>query len=200
MFVVTVPVEIDPGDAREAAARELADPAYQSAEPSIVERILRWFGRVLSAAGDLAPGGVVGLVVLVLLLVVVVAVVRLRVGGLARTVRGGRPAFETDRTRTARDYRQAAELAHARGDLDGAVRERLRAIVRELEHRRVLDDRSGRTVDEIAAAAGRRLPEHAGELRAAAALFDGVVYGGHHATEAGYHDLTTLDASLLVSR
>nr|QEO73987.1 hypothetical protein [uncultured bacterium] len=134
------------------------------------------------------------MIALVILAVVVVAVIRLRVGGFARSHRANRPVFEADRP--ARDHRQAAELALAQGDLAGAVRERFRAIVRELADRGVLDDRSGWTVDEIAALAGQRLPSRAGELRAAATLFDDVVYGGHPATEAGYRDLAELDAAI----
>lgn len=203
--MVTVPVDIDPDAAREAAARELADPAYQAAEPSFVERIFERIGEfladVLSAAGGL---GGVGLVILLILGVMVFAVVRMRVGGLTRSRRTARPVFGTGRARSAEDHRQAAELARAQGDLSTAVRERFRAIVRELETRGVLDERSSRTVDEIALRAGRRMPARAGELRAAATLFDDVVYGERLPADAGYHDLAALDARIqnenLVSR
>lgn len=193
---MTVPVDVDPDAAREAAASELADPAYQAAEPSwlgqAMEKIGSFFGDVLSAVGGVGPGALVALVILA---VVVVVAVRLRVGGLTRSRRTARPVFESS-DRSADDHRQAAELARAQGDLAGAVRERFRALVRELASRGVLDDRSGWTVDEIAALAGQRVPNHAGELRAAATLFDDVVYGGHPATEAGYRDLAELDTAI----
>jgi hypothetical protein len=194
---VNVPVDIDPDAAREAAANELADPVYRQAEPSVAEEIFTWLGErladALTAVGGSAPGGLLALVVLGL---VVFAVVRRRVGRLTRSRRADRPVFAAGRTRSAQEYRQAAEQARARGDLAGAVRERFRAIVRELGDRGVLDERSGRTVDEIAAQAAERLPGHAGGLRAAATLFDDVVYGGHGATEAGYRDLVALDGEL----
>jgi hypothetical protein len=188
-----VPIEIDPDAAREAAANELADPAYQAAEPSLLDRFFAWLGRwfadLLSTLGG--GSGSIGLLVLVLLGIVVFVVIRARVGRVARTTR--KPVFHDGSTQTAVDYRKAAEDARMRGDLNTAVRERFRAIVRELEVRGVLDERSGRTVDECAAQAGRRLPDRAGELRAAATVFDDVVYGGRDATEAAYLDLTTLD-------
>lgn len=188
-----IPIEIDPDDAREAAARELADPAYQAAEPSLAGRILGWLGRVLA---ELFSGGPVsgGLLVVLLLLAVVFLVVRLRVGPLTRNRRAARPVF--DRRMATVDHRRAADLAYARGELADAVRERFRAIVRELETRGVLDERSARTVDEIAAQAGERLPDHRNDLRAAATLFDDVVYGGRPPTDAAYRDLTDLDTRL----
>lgn len=190
-----VPVDIDPDAAREAAVRELADPVYAAAEPSWLEQVLDDIATVLGNVG-FGGGTVVGLVILA---VALYAVVRLRVGRPARSHRTGQ-VFTSDRERTAEDYRQAAEQAHARGDLDTAVRERFRAIVRELERRAVLDERSGWTVDEIAVLAGRRIPGRAGELRAAATLFDDVVYGGRNATEAGYRDLVALDAAIKTER
>jgi hypothetical protein len=200
---VRVPVEVDPDSAREAAERELADPAYAAAEPSFLarlfERIGRFLGDVLSAVGDVAPGGLLGAGVLLLLGLAAFTVIRLRVGGLTRSRRHG-TTLTLDRTRSAEDYRRAAEEARAAGDLGAAVRERFRAIVRQLEHRGVLDERSGRTVDEIAAQAGERLPNRAGELRAAATLFDDTVYGGHRPTETGYDALAALDTALQAER
>lgn len=199
--MVTVPVDVDPDSAREAAARELADPAYQAAEPSFLEQVLDRIGRFLANALSGGLGGA-GLVILLLLIVAVFAVVRLRVGGLTRSSR--QPVFTAGRVRSAQDHRRAAELALAGGELTEAVRERFRAIVRELESRGVLDERSGRTVDEIARTAGQRMPARAGELNTAATLFDDVVYGGRPPTEAAYHDLAALDARIqaetLVSR
>ena len=62
----------------------------------------------------------------------------------------------------------------------------MRAIVRSLEERTLLDPRPGRTADEAAAEAGRPLPRHADRLRAAARTFDDVTYGGRTADEAAY--------------
>lgn len=189
-----VPIEVDPDAAREAAAEELADPAYQAAEPSFLDRVLTWVGRRLADLLSVLAGGFgpLGLIVLIGLAIVVYVVIRTRVGRIARG-HGKKAVFHAGATRGAADHRRAAEQAAARGDLDTAVRERFRAIVRELETRGVLDERSGRTADECAVLAGERLPDRAGELRAAATVFDDVVYGGRTATDAAYRDLTVLD-------
>ncbi|NEA03407.1 DUF4129 domain-containing protein, partial [Streptomyces sp. SID10116] len=72
----------------------------------------------------------------------------------------------------------AASEAHAaRAHWSQAVQERMRAVVRALEERALLDPRPGRTADEAAAEAGRTLPSHTDRLRAAARAFDDVTYG-----------------------
>ncbi|HCA84735.1 MAG TPA: hypothetical protein DEQ61_04090, partial [Streptomyces sp.] len=77
---------------------------------------------------------------------------------------------------------------------------RMRALVRSLEERALLDPRPGRTADEAAAEAGRPLPAHADRLRAAARDFDDVVYGGRHATAETYARLRELDVELQQAR
>ena len=58
----------------------------------------------------------------------------------------------------------------------------MRAIVRELETRGVLEPRPGRTADEVAREAGAAVPAVAADLRTAATVFDEVWYGGRPAT------------------
>jgi hypothetical protein len=190
-----IPIDIGPDDARDAAARELSDPAYRAAEPSAIGRALGWVAQrvldLINGAVSVAPGGVLGLVVLALVVVLLVVVVRLRMGGIARTRR--RATVFEGAPRSAEDHRRAAELARSRGELAEAVRERFRAVVRELEQRGVLDELSGRTVDEIAVRAGRALPSSANALHAAAGVFDDVVYGGRPATVDGYQLMVELD-------
>jgi hypothetical protein len=194
-----IPVDLDRDAAREAASRELADPAYDAAEPALFERIGRWFVELLTdlftGVAAVTPGGITGLLVLAALAVIVVVVVRLRAGRVARGARVRAPLFERARL-SAADHRRAAELAADRGDLAEAVRERFRALARELEERGVLDEVSGRTVDEIAAQAGLALPEHAAGLRGAARIFDDVVYGDRPATVDGYRSVVELDDRL----
>jgi hypothetical protein len=195
-LITDVPIDVDRDTARDAAARELADPAYQAAEPSLLERALIWLlqrlAELFQGAAALTPGGPLGLVLLALVVAAVVVIVRLRTGGISRTRRGERALFD-GRPRSADEHRRAADDAVSRGDLTAAVRERFRAIVRELEQRGVLDELSGRTVDEIAAQAGARLPGCADELREAARIFDDVIYGGRNATVDGYHRLVAVD-------
>lgn len=79
----------------------------------------------------------------------------------------------------------ADELA-AQGRYKEAVRERLRAIVRELVEREVLEYRPGWTVTELARMAGQSRPAVAWPLDAASAVFSGIWYGQQDALAA--HD------------
>lgn len=72
----------------------------------------------------------------------------------------------------------------------------MRAVVRSLEERTLLDPRPGRTADEAAAEAAASLPDHAEALRAAARAFDDVTYGGRPADADMYARLRTLDLTL----
>jgi hypothetical protein len=195
-LLAEVPVVIDRDDARHAAEAELSNHEYLAAQPNLWERVFSWLGHriadLVERASRVTPGGPLGLLVLLAVLVLVVVVVRLRTGGPARANRVRRAVFE-DRSRSARDYRSAAETAATAGDFATAVRERFRAIVRELEERGVLDELSGRTADEAAREAGIRLPDSRDELLAAAALFDAVHYGGHEASNVDYERLVALD-------
>ncbi|MEH1017146.1 DUF4129 domain-containing protein [Micromonospora sp. CPCC 206060] len=75
-----------------------------------------------------------------------------------------------------------ADQLAAAGRYAEAVRERLRAIVRDLVERQVLAPVPGWTVTELAAAAGRARPATAGPLRAASELFSDIWYGQRPAT------------------
>ncbi|HEX7303610.1 DUF4129 domain-containing protein [Lentzea sp.] len=194
MAVADVPVDLGRDEAREAAARELSDPAYVSDDPNPLERAIDWvldrLGELFAGAGSVS--GITAVTVLVVVVVVIVVVLRLRIGRTARSLRSGAKVFGTS-VLTAAEHRAAAERAAEAGDLAEAVRERFRAVVRELEQRGVLDARAGRTVDEVASEAGQALPALAGDLRGAAVQFDDVWYGGRPATGEGYRRLVSVD-------
>jgi uncharacterized membrane protein len=202
-FLADVPVEIGRDDARRAASAELADPGYRAAEPSLVDKVLTWIGEriadLLSGVSNSVPGGIFGVVVLLVVVIVLVVVIRLKAGKLGRAARRQHQVFE-GRARSADEYRRSAEAAAARGDFDEAVRERFRAVVRALEQRALLDERSGRTADEAAADAGGLLPGCADELRHAAGEFDDVHYGGRAASPEAYQRLVDLDARAQAER
>ncbi|RBM11191.1 hypothetical protein DI005_34585 [Prauserella sp. PE36] len=194
-----VPVDVGRDEAQRAARDELADRVYQEARPGPVERVVDWVADLLAdffGALDGAPGGVAGLVLFLVLLVVLAAVVRLRTGKIVRRRRARRAEVFSGPVRTAAAHRLAAERARADGEHAEAVREWFRAIVRGLEEGGVLDERSGRTAAEVAAEAGALLPGSAGELRAAAVLFDQVHYGGSAATAEGVERLAALEAAV----
>jgi len=70
-----------------------------------------------------------------------------------------------------------ADRLASQGRYAEAVRERLRAMVRELVDRQVVEHRPGWTVSELAGAAGQARPVVDGPLRAAGGVFSEVWYG-----------------------
>jgi Domain of unknown function (DUF4129) len=191
-------------EAREAARRELADPAYAQDDPGLLERVLIWIERELSEllarAAEATPGGWRGLVVLVLIVIIMAVVVRYRVGPMARRAARSPDALFGAADLSADDHRRAAELASRRQDWAEAIRERLRAIIRDIEERDLLEPRLGRTAHEAAIEAGRALPDLALDLLRVAAMFDEVWYGGRPATVAMDQFARDIDGRVAQSR
>jgi hypothetical protein len=193
------PLTVPRDPAREAARRELSKRMYHENDPSLFQRALdafwEWLGKLLNATSDATPGGALGLLVIVLAVVAVLAALWWRLGTPRRQPTSSAALFD-DRPRSAADHRAAAEAHAAQGHWSQAVQERMRALVRALEERALLDVRPGRTADEAAAEAGRALPAHTDRLRTAARDFDDVTYGGRSATEQSYHRIAELDRDL----
>ncbi|MEV5429556.1 DUF4129 domain-containing protein [Streptomyces sp. NPDC052701] len=193
------PVTVPRDPAREAARRELSKRVYHENDPSLFQRALDafwdWLGKLLDAASTATPGGTLGLVVIALAVLALLGALWWRLGTPRRRPASAAALFD-ERPRGAADHRAAAGAHAAQGHWNQAVQERMRAIVRALEERALLDARPGRTADEAAAEAGRVLPAHAGRLRAAARDFDDVTYGGRPATEQAYHRVAELDRDL----
>ncbi|MEU9364130.1 DUF4129 domain-containing protein [Streptomyces avermitilis] len=193
------PVTIPRDPAREAARRELSKRMYHKNDPSLFERALNafwdWVDRLFNAASTATPGGTLGLLVIVLAVLAVVGALWWRLGTPGSAPVSSAALFE-HRPRSAAEHRAAAEAHAAQGHWNQAVQERMRAVVRSLEERALLDVRPGRTADEAASEAGRTLPVHAERLRAAARDFDDVTYGGRAAGEGTYQRLAALDADL----
>ncbi|WP_051814596.1 DUF4129 domain-containing protein [Streptomyces iakyrus] len=193
------PLTIPRDPAREAARRELSKRMYHENDPSLFQRALDafwdWLGKLLNAASTATPGGTLGLIVVVLAVIAVLAALWWRLGTPRRQPTSSATLFD-DRPRSAADHRATAEAHAAQGHWNQAVQERMRALVRALEERALLDVRPGRTADEAAAEAGRALPAHTDRLRTAARDFDDVTYGGRSATEQSYHRIAELDRDL----
>jgi hypothetical protein len=201
--IASIPVEPGRAEAAQLAREELAKQVYRDAGPGLVERLVRWLldqaGGLLDDVAGVSPGGYAGLVVVLLLVVVAVVAVRLKVGPLGRQVARDEALF-TGRARSAAEHRAAADAHAAAGQWADAVRERLRAVVRSLEERAVLDERPGRTADEAAADAGLALPSCADGLRRAARLFDEIWYGGRPAGPESDATLRALDERVRATR
>jgi hypothetical protein len=200
---MSVPVELGREAAQEAAREELAKQIYRDAGPGLTERFVRWVWERLSDLLDelagASPGGYAGMVVVLLLLLVAAVAIRRGVGPLARR-EAADPALFVGRDRSAAQHRAAADEHAAAGRWAEAVRERLRAVVRSLEERAVLEPRPGRTADEAATEAGAALPSCADELRSAARLFDDVWYGGRPVGPEGDAALRALDDRVRATR
>lgn len=193
------PLTIPRDPAREAARRELSKSMYHENEPSWFQRALDtfwdWVEDLFSSASTVTPGGPLGLVVVILVIAAVIGALWWRLGTPRRQPTSSAALFD-DRARSAAEHRSAAEAHAAQGHWNQAVQERMRAIVRSLEERALLDVRPGRTADEAAAEAGRSLPAHTDRLRAAARDFDDVTYGGRTATPQAYERIAELDRDL----
>jgi hypothetical protein len=193
------PLTVPRDPAREAARRELSKDLYHQNDPSLFQRALDtlwdWIGDLFDTASTATPGGTLGLVVVLLAVAAVVGALWWRLGSPRRGPTSASALFD-DRPRSAAEHRAAAEAHAAQGHWNQAVQERMRAIVRSLEERALLDTRPGRTADEAAADAGRTLPAHTDRLRAAARDFDDVTYGGRRATQQSYGRMAALDLDL----
>ena len=193
------PVTTPRDPAREAARRELSKRMYHENDPSLFQRALNafwdWIDKLFGAAASATPGGMLGLVVVLLAVLALLGALWWRLGAPRREPTTSAALFD-DRPRSAAEHRAAAEAQAAQGHWNQAVQERMRAIVRSLEERALLDVRPGRTADEAAAEAGRALPSHTDRLRAAARDFDDVTYGGRRASEMSYQRIADLDRDL----
>ncbi len=177
---------VDREEARQAAERELSKGIYHQNEPGpvarAVEAVLDWFQELLSQA----PGGAgqLGLVVLGLMIAAGVLVLVRWADPLRGATRSGTAETELSGPLDPAEHRRRAEAYAAEGKFAESIRERMRAIVRELENRAVLEPRPGRTADEVAREAAQVVPTIAADLRTAAVVFDEVWYGGRPATPA----------------
>jgi hypothetical protein len=200
---MSVPVELGREAAQQAAREKLAKQVYRDAGPGLTERVLRWVYEkatdLLDGVAGVSPGGRLGVLALLLLVVAAVVAVRLRVGPLGRRRAVDRPLF-TGGERTAAEHRAAADGHAAAGEWAEAVRERLRAVVRDLEERALLEPRVGRTADEAAREGGTALPSCRPDLVDGARVFDEIWYGGRRATAQHYAQLRELDRLVRAAR
>ncbi|HEY5821654.1 MAG TPA: DUF4129 domain-containing protein [Propionibacteriaceae bacterium] len=200
-----IPIQIDRDEARRRALEELSKAKYggtpewlQSAAERatrLLERLLDLYTRWRSGPGA-AGGGSPGFWIAVALLLTALILVIWRVGLPKWRKRVRQESLDLDPSRPASDYRGLSQQAAGAGDWTAAVRDRFRAVVRELEVRTILDVRPARTAWEAAYAASRALPTCAEALQSGAAVFNLVVYGDGVADERAYADLVALDEAV----
>ncbi|WP_230420715.1 DUF4129 domain-containing protein [Actinomadura soli] len=194
-------------EAREMARRELEKQVYQRDKPSWLQRTWDDFSEWLQDLfnGSPAPdtqgsgSGWASIVVIIVVVLIAVAIVAWLMRG-RRNLRSRNDPLLEDETSTALDHRDAAERHAAAGQWAEAIRERLRAIARDLEERAVLAARPGRTADELAQETGEAVPELAEDLRVAVRIFDDVWYGDRPGTAEGYAQVKDVDEKLRAAK
>jgi Domain of unknown function (DUF4129) len=192
--------------AREVARRELHKTIYHRDDPSVIDRIFKKISDWLNSLFGGSPNGHASsgmswgsLIVIIALVVLVAAAIWWRLGGVRRSATE-HGALLDDEHGTAKDHRAESERLASAGQWAEAIRERLRAIARDLEERAILTPRPGRTADELAAEAGPALPGQAAALGEGVRIFDDVWYGGRAATSDGYQRLADLDKNVRSTR
>jgi hypothetical protein len=183
--------------ARRWASEELSKPEYRRAAPGWLEEMWRNLADWLrsldgSAAADGSPAApLIGVGIVVIGIAIVLARPRLN----ARP----RPAgdmFDADPTVSAAEYRRRAAAAASAGEWGAAVVDCFRALVRTAEDRNILDERPGRTADEVVRELAGPFSTEAPRLGWAARTFDGIRYGNEAAGRDAYAAMLELDGSL----
>ena len=202
LVVNDVPVTPDAETARRWAERELSDPIYHPAF-NLLGWIMEKLDELLRGL-NAAAQSVTWVQVVATLLAVALVIVTLYVAGPVRLRRAaGRDESHVvlgEDARSARELREAARRAAEAGDLDGAVLNGYRAIVRSLEERAVLEERPGRTAHEASGEAAARFPALAERLHHAGRTFDDVCYGHSPAASSDHDAIRTLDDALAHAR
>jgi hypothetical protein len=203
LLPLDIPVSLGRDEARRRAIAELAKAKYGGTPPwleHLSERASRLFSRIGELLVDLLngprPGGggiSWGFVIAVGVALVVIALVVWRVGLPRWRRRRGGAEVQLDRNRAAADYRALAEEDAERAEWAAAVRNRFRAVVRELEVRTILDVRPARTAWEAAYSASRALPEARDALHQGAEDFNAVTYGERPADQQSYARMVAVD-------
>ena len=184
--------------ARSEAKDELSRAIYDDAKPSLLLRALDWLighiQELLTRASSATPGGAFGLLLIVALLALGI-VVAVRLGAIRRPQSAG-DGLDAPAAVTADQLRGEAEQLARDGRFADAVRTRLRAVVRTLEDRALIEPRPGRTATEVARDAGTVAPTLRPALDAAAGTFSEVWYGGRPASAEDYRVVVDLDDAL----
>lgn len=200
-MLLAPPLTPDADQARRLLQAELADPIYHRDDPSWLTRALRAVADWLAALFDSAAGSAANRWVLAVIVALIATgtVLALRRLPTRRAASRREPLFAAATT-SAAEHRRRASAATASGDWEQAVQEYLRAVIRGLEERALIDERPGRTADEAAREAARVLPGCARVLLDGASRFDQVCYGRRPASAQDASALLSLDQAVAAER
>lgn len=195
-----------PDEAQDWARRELSDPVYAAAEPTVLDRIARAVADALfrllnpDLSGGWGPVAAVVATVVVVGLLVAALLIWGRPRARSRVARSEVALFGADDARSAAELRSDAEAEARRGAWDAAVVLRFRAIAQSCLERALLPLTPGTTAQAFARDAARVFPARHERLRAAASGFDDVRYLRRPASEALYREISGLDDDLSAER
>ena len=206
-MISAAPPQLDPDEARARLLEELSKSEYDDS-PGFIQWLLgtleSWLLEVLDGidGSSTAQAGIA--VLLVLVLAVAVFLVLRRTGLIRRShVLSVAAHLDADPVVSAAQLRREAREAGAAGRTDdGTVHSlghgammpvlALRALVRDLEERTLLEVSAGMTAHEAADQAARSFPELSGRLLRGADAFDTAAYSHRPATAKQADDLLRL--------
>ncbi|MFG6476133.1 DUF4129 domain-containing protein [Microbacterium sp. P06] len=206
IFGGAAPLSPDRDEAREWAERELADPRYAAAEPTLLDRIARavseFFENLFSAElpDTLGPAFAIIAAAVVAVLIVAGLLIWGRPRRVARSRDTATDLFGDADERTAAELRREAAAAASAGEWDEAIVLRFRALARGLAERTLVEVSAGTTVHGFARAAARAFPADGARMDAAAAAFDDVRYLRRPGSEGVYRSIAALDDDLVRAR
>lgn len=189
-------VPVDPEEARRRTLEELSKGEYDDS-PGFVAWLLQtledWLAGILDGVDGSSPLQA-GLAILIVIALVVATVLVLRRTGLLR--RGHALAvdveLDAEPVLCAEELRAASRRAVDAGRTDDGTVLALRALVRDLEERTLLDVAAGMTAHEAARDAAVSFPDLQGRLDRAAAAFDTAAYSQRTASPKQAEDLLRL--------
>ncbi|WP_193105300.1 DUF4129 domain-containing protein [Brachybacterium sp. FME24] len=195
-MILAGPPPLDPDEARSRTLDELSKAEYDDS-PGFIQWLLgvieRWLADLVDGI-DGSSAAQAGIAVLLLLVLLVVAVLVLRRTGLIRRSHTLAVATELDAepVLTAAELRASARSAITAGQLDDGTVLALRALVRDLEVRTLLDVTAGMTAHEAAGRAARSYPDLRGRLLRGADAFDTAAYSHREPSPKQADDLLRL--------
>ncbi|SEC01876.1 protein of unknown function [Paramicrobacterium humi] len=191
------PLDPDRQQAYDWLVRELSNPEYTAAQPTLLDRIAQAIREWLNSL--LVPGDgtlAAWVPVIIVLLVVAAVVTALVIWGMPRRNRAAANTvglFGDDDVRTARELRQHARDEAARADWESAVLDAFRGLTRGLAERTIVVVDPGTTANGVARQAADAFPAEADGLRLAASVFDQVRYLDVPAGREQYAQIAELD-------
>jgi hypothetical protein len=187
---------LGPDEARERILEELSKAEYDDS-PGFVAWLLGtiedWLNSLMVGIDGSSASQAVIVVLVVLALVAVVVLVLRRTGMLRRSPSlAVEAALDAEPVLSAEELRGAARTAIDAGRVDDGTVLALRALVRDLEERTLLDVATGMTAHEAAQRATASFPDLRGRLQRGADAFDTAAYSVRSAGPKQAEDLLRL--------